>query len=116
MLNTSNSSRVSATLPLPNVTQSHGLSYNGMLGSCNNGFTERKVRELQRLLIRSKSALQLSIRRVTQINKGDRTAGENGPNIPRKNKKKPKVMLFRRGMYVKCTSKQILRGRKNYVK
>lgn len=38
----------------------------------------RKVRELQRLLIRSKSALLLSIKQVTQINKGKRTAGVDG--------------------------------------
>jgi RNA-directed DNA polymerase len=36
------------------------------------------VRELQRLLLRSKSALLLSIRQVTQINKGKRTAGVDG--------------------------------------
>lgn len=38
----------------------------------------RKVRELQRLLMRSKSALLLSIKQVTQINKGKRTAGVDG--------------------------------------
>ena len=31
---------------------------------------KRKVRELQRLLMHSKSALLLSIRRITQVNKG----------------------------------------------
>jgi RNA-directed DNA polymerase len=36
---------------------------------------KRKVRKLQRLMIRSKANLLLSIRRVTQINKGKRTAG-----------------------------------------
>lgn len=35
----------------------------------------RKVRELQRLLMRSKAALLLAIRKVTQINKGKKTAG-----------------------------------------
>ncbi|MBU3157563.1 reverse transcriptase N-terminal domain-containing protein [Clostridium estertheticum] len=35
----------------------------------------RKVRELQRLLVQSKAALLLSIRKVTQINKGKKTAG-----------------------------------------
>jgi RNA-directed DNA polymerase len=35
----------------------------------------RKVRGLQRLLIRSKANLLLSIRRVTQLNQGKRTAG-----------------------------------------
>ncbi|EKQ57704.1 MULTISPECIES: group II intron reverse transcriptase/maturase [unclassified Clostridium] len=36
---------------------------------------KRKVRKLQRLMIRSKANLLLSIKRVTQINKGKRTAG-----------------------------------------
>lgn len=38
----------------------------------------RKVRDLQRLLIRSKAALKLAIRRVTQTNKGKRTPGVDG--------------------------------------
>lgn len=38
----------------------------------------REVRGLQRLLIKSQAALLLSIRRVTQINKGKRTAGVDG--------------------------------------
>jgi RNA-directed DNA polymerase len=38
----------------------------------------RKVRSLQRLLIRSEASLLLSIRRITQINKGKRTAGVDG--------------------------------------
>jgi len=39
---------------------------------------KRKVRELQRLLMHSKAALLLSIRRITQINKGKKTAGVDG--------------------------------------
>lgn len=39
---------------------------------------KRRVRDLQRMLMESKSALILSIRRVTQINKGKRTAGVDG--------------------------------------
>lgn len=39
---------------------------------------KRKVRELQRLLMHSKSALLLSTKRVTQINKGKKTAGVDG--------------------------------------
>jgi RNA-directed DNA polymerase len=39
---------------------------------------KRKVRELQRFLMHSKSALLLSIRRITQINKGKKTAGVDG--------------------------------------
>ena len=35
----------------------------------------RKVRDLQRLLMRSKAALLLSIKKVTQVNKGKKTAG-----------------------------------------
>lgn len=38
----------------------------------------RKVRKLQRLILRSKANLLLSIRRVTQVNKGKRTAGIDG--------------------------------------
>lgn len=38
----------------------------------------RKVRELQRMISRSQSALLLAIRRVTQLNKGKRTAGVDG--------------------------------------
>ncbi|MGF9946585.1 reverse transcriptase N-terminal domain-containing protein, partial [Priestia megaterium] len=39
---------------------------------------KRKVKSLQRLLMRSKAALLLSIRQVTQLNKGKRTAGVDG--------------------------------------
>ena len=39
---------------------------------------KREVRNLQRLLMKSKAALLLSIRQVTQINKGKRTAGVDG--------------------------------------
>src|SRR5665647_284684 len=39
---------------------------------------KRKVRNLQRLLVRSKAMLLVSIKRVTQINKGKRTAGVDG--------------------------------------
>jgi RNA-directed DNA polymerase len=39
---------------------------------------ERKVRKLQRLMIRSKANLLLSIKRVMQINQGKRTAGIDG--------------------------------------
>lgn len=38
----------------------------------------RKVRDLQRMLINSEATLLLSIRRVTQLNKGKRTAGVDG--------------------------------------
>jgi RNA-directed DNA polymerase len=39
---------------------------------------KRKVRKLQRLMIRSNANLLLSIKRVTQINKGKKTAGVDG--------------------------------------
>ncbi len=42
---------------------------------------KRKLHNLQRLLIRSQAALLLSIRRVTQINKGKRTAGIDGMKV-----------------------------------
>src|SRR5215813_15299389 len=38
----------------------------------------RKVRRLQRLLMRSRSAKLLSVRRVTQDNQGKKTAGVDG--------------------------------------
>lgn len=42
---------------------------------------KRKVRKLQRLMIKSKVNLLLSIRRVTQINKGKQTPGVDGQII-----------------------------------
>ncbi len=39
---------------------------------------KRKVKKLQRLMLRSKVNLLISIKRVTQINKGKRTAGIDG--------------------------------------
>ena len=39
---------------------------------------KRKVRNLQRMLMNSEAALLASIRRVTQLNKGKRTAGVDG--------------------------------------
>lgn len=39
---------------------------------------KRKVRKLQRLMIRSKANLLISIKRVTQINKGKKTGGVDG--------------------------------------
>ncbi|WP_394555559.1 group II intron reverse transcriptase/maturase (plasmid) [Priestia aryabhattai] len=42
---------------------------------------KRKVRDLQRLLLRSQAALLLSIKRVTQINRGKRTAGVDGYKV-----------------------------------
>jgi RNA-directed DNA polymerase len=42
---------------------------------------KRKVKKLQRLMLRSKANLLLSIKRVTQINKGKRTAGIDGLKV-----------------------------------
>ena len=39
---------------------------------------KRKVRKLQRLMVRSKANLLLSIKRVTQVNKGKKTSGVDG--------------------------------------
>ena len=39
---------------------------------------KRKVRDLQRMLVRSSAALKLAIKRVTQINKGKKTPGLDG--------------------------------------
>jgi RNA-directed DNA polymerase len=41
----------------------------------------RKVKRLQRLMIRSKANLLISIKRVTQINKGKRTSGVDGHKV-----------------------------------
>ena len=48
---------------------------------------KRKVRKLQRLMIKSNANLLLSIKRVTQINKGKKTAGVDG-KIALKNKER----------------------------
>lgn len=52
---------------------------------------KRKVRKLQRLMIKSKANLLLSIKRVTQINKGKRTAGVDGTKVVTANER---VKLF----------------------
>ena len=41
----------------------------------------RKVRDLQRILVRSESAILMAVKRVTQINKGKRTPGIDGKVI-----------------------------------
>jgi len=69
----------------------------------------RKVRNLQRLLMRSQAALLLSIRRVTQINKGRRTAGVDGYKALTPHERVElyspfrtrKPIVFRRGMKVR---------------
>lgn len=42
---------------------------------------KRKVRKLQRLMLRSKANLLLSIKKATQINRGKRTAGIDGERV-----------------------------------
>lgn len=49
---------------------------------------KRKVRNLQRLLMKSKSALLISVKQVTQINKGKRTAGVDGFKVTTTNDRK----------------------------
>ena len=46
---------------------------------------QRKARKLQRLLLRSKTNLLLSIRRVTQQNNGKRTPGVDGYMVSKPN-------------------------------
>src|SRR5215472_6186524 len=42
----------------------------------------KAVRKLQRLLVKSRSARLLAVRRVTQDNRGKRTAGVDGVKLP----------------------------------
>ncbi|MED4286747.1 reverse transcriptase N-terminal domain-containing protein, partial [Priestia megaterium] len=48
---------------------------------------QRRVRKLQRLLLRSKANLLLSIRRVTQQNTGKRTPGVDGYTVLKPNER-----------------------------
>lgn len=52
---------------------------------------KRKTRKLQRLMIKSKANLLLSIKRVTQINKGKQTAGIDGQTVL---KSEDRIKLF----------------------
>lgn len=52
---------------------------------------KRKVRKLQRLMIRSRANMLLSIKRVTQINKGKQTAGIDGMIIT---SERDRIQLF----------------------
>ncbi|MCX2829904.1 group II intron reverse transcriptase/maturase [Bacillus pseudomycoides] len=56
----------------------------------------RKVRKLQRLMLRSRANLLLSIKRVTQVNRGKRTAGIDGERVLTP---KSRVKLFHQMMY-----------------
>ncbi|HWL25259.1 MAG TPA: reverse transcriptase N-terminal domain-containing protein, partial [Ureibacillus sp.] len=58
---------------------------------------QRKVRKLQRLLLRSKANLLLSIRRVTQQNNGKRTPGVDGYTV---SKPSERIKLYKQ--LVKC--------------
>ncbi|USL45339.1 reverse transcriptase N-terminal domain-containing protein (plasmid) [Priestia megaterium] len=58
---------------------------------------QRKVRKLQRLLLRSKANLLLSIRRVTQQNNGKRTPGVDGYTASNPNER---IKLYQQ--LVKC--------------
>jgi RNA-directed DNA polymerase len=57
-----------------------------------------QVKNLQRLLVRSSSAKLLAIRRVTQINRGKRTAGIDGVVCPGPSSR---LAMFRRGLNLK---------------
>ena len=79
------STRMSAASPLANWTdvpwrrlEKHVRRLQQRIYRAESLGQKRKVRDLQRLLMRSKAALLLSIRRVTQLNKGKRTAGVDG--------------------------------------
>ena len=52
----------------------------------------RKVRDLQRMLVRSPAALKVAIKRVTQINKGKRTPGVDG-NLALSDSKRGKLFV-----------------------
>jgi RNA-directed DNA polymerase len=85
MSNTSESKKVSAALPLTDWSEIPWIKLERYVWKLQQRIyhaeslgNKRKVRELQRLLMRSKASLLLSIRKVTQINKGKRTAGVDG--------------------------------------
>ena len=67
---------------------------------------KRKVRKLQRLMIRSKANLLLSIKRITQINKGRRTPGIDGYVIIELRKV---VSIMQRNVYAEEYKKEIIR-------
>lgn len=85
-MNTQSETPIKSAMPLP--TDWHAIQWQKaekyveklqkrIFHAEKNG-DKRKVRDLQRMLMKSKSALLVSIRRVTQINKGKRTAGVDG--------------------------------------
>lgn len=85
MTNTSESSIVSAVPPLTDFDSVPWIRLDQYVRRLQKRIYRaeslgqlRKVKSLQRLLMRSQAALLLSIRQVTQINKGKRTAGIDG--------------------------------------
>ena len=50
-----------------------------------------KVRNIQRMLMRSRAVVMLAVRRVTQVNKGKRTPGIDG-NVVLTNKEREKLV------------------------
>lgn len=72
----------------------------------------RKVRKLQRLLLRSKANLLLSIKRVTQENKGKKTAGIDGyiSNTP-----KERVALFNKLSKYSIRNIKVRPARRTYI-
>ena len=68
-----------------NGARSPGRKSNGVCSSCNNASTEpqsrgdvKTVHKLQRLLLNSRAAKLLAVRKVTQDNQGKKTAGVDG--------------------------------------
>ncbi|WP_242412746.1 reverse transcriptase N-terminal domain-containing protein [Priestia megaterium] len=85
MNNTSEPSIVSATTPLTDFNNVPWIRLERYVRKLQQRIyraeslgNKRKVKSLQRLLMRSQAALLLSIRQVTQLNKGKRSAGVDG--------------------------------------
>lgn len=88
MKNTTETSFVSAATPLTNFEripwvplEKYVRRLQQRIYRAENLGKNREVRNLQRLLMKSKAALLLSIRQVTQINKGKHTAGIDGYKV-----------------------------------
>jgi len=73
----------------------------------------RKVRKLQRLMVRSKANLLLSIRKVTQENKGKRTAGIDGYKVLSPMEREN---LFEQLKHYNLKSVKVKAARRTYIK
>lgn len=74
---------------------------------------KRKVKRLQRLMIRSKANLLLSIKRVTQINKGKRTAGVDGFKVVTTNER---IRIYNRMSMETIRHHKVKPARRTYIK